>query len=1009
MSIVGEDNEIILNASLSNSPNNSDAIAESSRVFLEKILVSMSSNAVKSGIDDIAARLKQNGTSSSSTHNTSKSNGSATTSTHNAGIDPTTISNHTPTMQLSCVECGVTKANSEEMEIHIKTEHLNWLPFQCPMCLTERASDSQMREHLHSSHQKNMSKFIYVDNVTAKRKLQVLMDKAFSLNVAKRVNASANNIPSSSTATSPYSPPSYRGMNSTPSSGRNTSTSNGSATSAATASAQAAATAIVNHHKEKEKQTAQAAADFLKLLDFSVINGETVEQKPQTPSASRTTSGRKRPYVPTSATEAITTMELEPSNAESFLATLNSLSHAQTPENEENDQPPFSLDDLNIDSSSTLATLFGGGAKKVKYEESDGPNDMMEDALDALNPISVLDNVAALFGSTPDRSTETEGTKKTSSISKKRVLGECSKCQKPVTAGARQMHMFFHLAKDEMIFRFRCKHEGCAIEHYRKDQMENHQSKAHGRIDPDMMEDRSLELFQKCQELNHELFVAHRHGHRGSPHQWSGGSADMTGYQDLSMELLGTKNGTIPGPTAAKAEIAYAAQQAANAQKNAQKSKLASGSSSTTGGPSSGSNVYTGFGPLKLVPDEDHPLQCRLCGKTMQNRIRGFHILWHMAKDKGINRYTCKYCPFGHDRSQSVQVHGKKEHGTDDCVEDRIGEYQDDVKEMSAACFGISSLFAQESKRKNKFPAAAPREHKNLASIVSSAEASPLVIMDEDASNDSLIKQEEIDEDEKPLLLIDDEMIEDMGEDEEVEHDQEQELEQEHEQELEHEHDVEPEIEEDDGEEDGEEGEEEAPVTSSSKSSSSKKKWRRAFNIRSKKSKKQKEDAVVARSVSILIGGAQFYKKKVNEFCYCEKCGKQTNSRLPEHAYTHMEGVSLYSCPACSFGNQCKDTVMKHMKETHPGCAERCVDNRLGHIKEIKSQLGECFPAFFVDHPLPTRADIEKLQVLASGGDLKIGGIEDYLKEECNGEESSAAPDEEEDLEEEDDEAVTSE
>lgn len=130
----------------------------------------------------------------------------------------------------------------------------------------------------------------------------------------------------------------------------------------------------------------------------------------------------------------------------------------------------------------------------MKYESETPEGD---DALDGLNPISVLDNVAALFG-TPDRSVDVE-TKKTSSISKKRVLGECSKCQKPVTAGARQMHMFFHLAKDESIFRFRCKHEGCAVEHYRKDQMENHQSKAHGRIDPEMMEDRSLELFQKCQ------------------------------------------------------------------------------------------------------------------------------------------------------------------------------------------------------------------------------------------------------------------------------------------------------------------------------------------------------------------------------------------------------------------------------------------------------------------------------------------------------------------------------
>ncbi|UMM32124.1 hypothetical protein L5515_006038 [Caenorhabditis briggsae] len=947
MSIGGEDNEIILNASLSNSPDRSEA--ESSRARLERILATMSANAVKSGIEDIAARLKQNGNPSAA----NKSNGSS------HSTDPTTISNHTPSMQLSCVECGVTKANSEEMEIHIKTEHLNWLPFQCPMCLAERASDSQMREHLHSSHQKNMSKFIYVDNVTAKRKLQVLMDKAFSLNVTKRVNANSS-LPSSSTATSPYSPPNFRSAHS---SGRNTSTSNGSvASSSATATAQAAATAIVNHHKEKEKQNAQVAADFFKLLEFQGMNnGAAEEPKPQTPSSSsRTTSGRKRPYVPTSATEAITTMELsEPSNADAFLATLNSLSHAQTPENEENDKPSFSLDDLNIDSTSTLATLFGGGTKKMKYEETEGAADSMEDVLDSLNPISVLDNVAALFGSTPDRTMETETTKKTSSISKKRVLGECSKCQKPVTAGARQMHMFFHLAKDEMIFRFRCKHDGCAVEHYRKDQMENHQSKAHGRIDPDMMEDRSLELFQKCQELNHELFVAHRHGgghHRSSPHQWSGGSADMAGYQI------------------------------------AQKAKaLAAGSSASTAPGSTTSNVYTGFGPLKLVPDEDHPLQCKICGKTMQNRIRGFHILWHMAKDKGINRYTCKYCDFGHDRSQSVQVHGKKEHGTDDCVEDRIGEYQDDVKEMSAACFGVPSVFAQESKRKNKFPAAAPREHKDISAMLTSG-ASPLVALDEEeVSNDStslMVKMEDVEEEEeeKPLLLMDEE-VDDMGEVEEVDED------------MLHEEDHG-----DYGEEPEEEEEGEEPTTSSSsKSAASRRKSRRAFNIRSKKSKKQKEDAVVARSVSILIGGAQFYKKKVNEFCYCEKCGKQTNSRLPEHAYTHMDGVSLYQCAACSFGNQCKDMVMKHMRDAHPELAERCVDNRLSHIKEIKSQLGECFPAFFVDHPLPTKGDIEKLQILAAGGDLKIGGIEAYLKEECvDGEDSSEAPEEEEEDVEED-------
>lgn len=44
-----------------------------------------------------------------------------------------------------------------------------------------------------------------------------------------------------------------------------------------------------------------------------------------------------------------------------------------------------------------------------------------------------------------------------------------------------------------------------------------------------------------------------------------------------------------------------------------------------------------------------------------------------MAKDMGINRYICRVCGFGHDRSQSVQVHGKKEHGTEEVVQDRIG------------------------------------------------------------------------------------------------------------------------------------------------------------------------------------------------------------------------------------------------------------------------------------------------------------------------------------------------
>ncbi|CAB3398197.1 unnamed protein product [Caenorhabditis bovis] len=893
--------------------NEKDQTDEKQRALIQQFLTQAAAMNGKNGIEDIANRLGN----SNKKAEKNWSNG------YTAPPEPLTISNHTPSMQLSCVDCGVIKTNSEEMEIHIKTEHLGWLPFQCPICLSERASDAQMREHLHSSHRKSMNKFIYVDNVQAKRQLQILMDKAFSMNVTVRVNASASALS-----------PSYRGGCSTPSSGRNTST-----TITSGGSVEAAATAIVQAHKDKEKQQAQAAADFLKLLEFTDSSLSALQTNPE--KSQKTSTGRKRPYVPTSVTESITTIKLDPST-DNFLANLSR-------ENEENDQPSFSLDDLNIDSSSALASLFGP-PKKAKMDMGE-IDSTMDDALDALNPISVLDNVAALFGNANDKIVE-ETKKPVSSVSKKRVLGECSKCQKPVTAGARQMHMFFHLAKDENIFRFRCKFDGCSIEHYRKDQMENHQSKVHGKIDPDMMEDRSLELFQKCQELNHELFVAHRNP-GAKAHCWSSPSQVdnqmlnlLTHFQDLSMELLGTKSGTVPGPTAAKAEIAYAAQQAANAAK-----------AGKSGKSSSISTVNGGVGILKLMPDEDHPLQCRLCGKTMQNRIRGFHILWHMAKDKGINRYTCKYCDFGHDRSQSVQVHGKKEHGSDDCVEDRIAEYQDDVKEMSEACFGISSLFAQENKRRSKIPAAAfPRDKDDGDS--NSGDASPSIILDDTLSNGS-DEKEEIEIKIDPKEEVEDE--ENEHSEHEMEHD-----EQEHENEAEEEGEAEE-------EEDPDEEDSGVVMTGSAR------RKRRRFNFRPKKTKKQIKEALVMRSISMLIGGAQFYRKKVNEFCYCEKCGKHTNNRLPEHAYTHMK-ADLFLCPICQLGHQSREIVIKHMRDMHPLCAEKVVDNRLLHVAEIKEAIRGCYPAFFVDMPLPNESDVAKISELTKGEETQIAGIEEYLQ-----------------------------
>ncbi|PIO67504.1 zinc finger, C2H2 type [Teladorsagia circumcincta] len=470
-------------------------------------------------------------------------------------------------------------------------------------------------------------------------------------------------------------------------------------------------------------------------------------------------------------------------------------------------------------------------------------------------------------------------------ISKKRVLGECSKCQKPVTAGARQMHMFFHLAKDHGTFRFRCLFEGCTVEHYRKDQMENHQSKIHGKIDPDMMEDRSLELFHRCQEL--------------------------------SMELLGTKNGSTPGPTAAKAEAAYNAQIAAQKEKN----------NKTATAPAPKPPPITAVVP-RAVPDEEHPLECRLCHKTMQNRIRGFHILWHMAKDMGINRYICRVCGFGHDRSQSVQVHGKKEHGTEEVVQDRIGEYSDEVKQMSEKCFGFQALFAQEHKRRSKIPSSTPTKSKK--------------------SSD------------------DDDIIDDLTLD--IDHDMQGELD---------DADATPDEEPEDEQEPYEDEEEERDPTVSQKSRIRKRQSRfPRFGLRRPKSKSKRTEMARLREISMLLGGAQYFKKKLSEAAHCEKCGKITNSRMSEHAYTHME-EQLFLCPHCELGHQSREIVIRHIRELHDS-EDRPVDNRLKHAKDIKAMIRECYPAYFVDAPIPTQQDIEKLkQHMGDTASSIIAGLDD--------------------------------
>lgn len=121
------------------------------------------------------------------------------------------LGNNSPILTLTCQECGLVKKSAEEMEVHIKVEHINWLPFKCPHCKTHRASDAMMREHIHAAHKQSAKEvrvflflchwlsrhcyclslsnfqYIYVDNLEAKRKLQNLLDQSLYATVSKKI------------------------------------------------------------------------------------------------------------------------------------------------------------------------------------------------------------------------------------------------------------------------------------------------------------------------------------------------------------------------------------------------------------------------------------------------------------------------------------------------------------------------------------------------------------------------------------------------------------------------------------------------------------------------------------------------------------------------------------------------------------------------------------------------------------------------------------------------------
>ncbi|PAV71146.1 hypothetical protein WR25_07344 [Diploscapter pachys] len=88
-------------------------------------------------------------------------------------------SHHQPIqIDIECPECPVIKSNEDELEIHIRTEHLKWIPYKCMMCFILRETEEKMIEHYMAAHNQGESEIIYVPNVVAKKRLKLLMDHA---------------------------------------------------------------------------------------------------------------------------------------------------------------------------------------------------------------------------------------------------------------------------------------------------------------------------------------------------------------------------------------------------------------------------------------------------------------------------------------------------------------------------------------------------------------------------------------------------------------------------------------------------------------------------------------------------------------------------------------------------------------------------------------------------------------------------------------------------------------
>uniref|UniRef100_A0A0R3RJM9 C2H2-type domain-containing protein n=1 Tax=Elaeophora elaphi TaxID=1147741 RepID=A0A0R3RJM9_9BILA len=868
-----------------------------------------------------------------------------------------------PPVYLRCPECGICKMSSEEMEVHIKVEHLHWSPFQCTECYAERSTDFQLREHVHSTHRKNYEhKYIYAyhDNPTAKRLLQLMMDRC--LMNARRAQPPplvGSSQPSPTVTAATTLPPHFH---------------------AATFPVNNVRERLITHTNDLDRRSTASLSPTCEggiespMRNISALtNGRdhiSVNQQLQrsgfTPAA---TVGATATAISKKRTTSDNTMSWN-TNTDAVLSAIRVATNENADEQEGGVEGSGAEDggigiggEMDDEFNHEVKSTFDVAMEESTIEQSDEAL-LTATAIDGgQDATDILGNVAEIFSAgdiaipwkrrnrggnnnvhdsdnITDCNIRNERPKATkSSLAKRRMMGIC-KCKQLITAGARQMHIFYHMAKDRQLFRFRCKYPGCQVQHYRKDQMENHQSKVHGAINPMLIEDRTAELFKISQEV--------------------------------SLDLLGT-TGNKPGPTAARAQMIYDQMMAAQARnpRNSRRKKRAAERALAVAAARAVATARVAVATAALnaqrmaaiqeanrcstteqsqlleqqylpsVPStsreissieqtDDQQLHCQKCHKLLHNKIRGFHVLWHMSKDLGINRYICKFCDFGHDRKQAVVSHGRREHGTEDCCEDHVEEYSDEVKAMTEQCFGLQPTSSHDSNVQCKLSDQTVNNEEMIAESVTNANITNTTTISEEIRNSTVYAADEYDAKSSSALHITDS-----------------------------------------SQFPPRQSETSSIVAvsrsfaSTSSSSSCRDRMRKArnrrFGMRKPPSKLKRKEMAKLREISMRLGGAQYFKKRFNEAAHCQKCGLLTTSRLSDHAYKHLD-VQLFLCPQCDIGNQSRDLVVKHIRDVHSS-QEHPIDERWKYRVEIKEIIRECYPAYFIDAPIPTAADIEKLYV----------------------------------------------